>query len=381
MYVAEVGRVLKLTDMNGDGVYETRSVLIDGLPTGGNHTTRTIVIDSAHQKIYISVGSSCNVCREDNRAVIMQYNIDGTGGRIYASGARNAVGMTLHPRTGMLWADNNGTDDLGDNVPPEWIDMVRENGFYGWPLAHSYQVYNDFSKTPEYQALLPVTAADSARVATMVRPGALIQAHSAPMAIEFPNSSAFPEQYGRGAFVVLRGSWNRTVPTGYKVIYLDFDNDQDTIANTASDFLTGFLTDSTGGSWARPVGLESDMGGNLYLTSNDQTQFVMMISRAQSSGVGPETGASTTAPRLEPVLPNPVTSAATVRFSLPASGPVSLRVFDVLGREVRAVISDQIVAAGEREVTVDMSDLAAGAYFYRLDAAGTTLVERVQLVR
>jgi glucose/arabinose dehydrogenase len=290
MYAAEERRVLKLTDANRDGVYETRSTFIDGIAEGamqpgGGHTTRTIVFDAARKKMYLSIGSLCNVCREGFRAIIEEWNDDGTGRRTRATGIRNAVGMTLHPRTGQLWATNNGSDWQGNEIPPEWIDVVRDGGFYGYPFAHSYQAYFDFNANSDYRALLPITAQDSARVRSMRPPAALITAHSAPMAIEFANPS-FPSTFRRGAFVALRGSWNRSPLTGYKVIYLDFANDTDTTATSVSDFLTGFLTDPVRGQrWARPVGLESDSRGNLYVGSDDITRFILIVSPNQTTGI------------------------------------------------------------------------------------------------
>ncbi len=283
MYAAEERRILKFTDANRDGIYETRSTFIDGIAEGaqqpgGGHTTRTIVFDAARRKMYLSIGSLCNVCREDLRAIIEEWNDDGTGRRTFASGVRNAVGMTLHPRTGKLWAANNGSDWQGNDIPPEWIDVVRDGGFYGYPFAHSYQAMFDYNANGDYRALLPITAQDSARIRTMQAPAALITAHSAPMAIEFSNAS-LPENYRRGAFVALRGSWNRSPLTGYKVIYLDFANDTDTAASSVSDFLTGFLTEPTLGlRWARPVGLETDSRGNLYVGSDDITRFILIVS-------------------------------------------------------------------------------------------------------
>ncbi len=283
MYAAEERRILRFTDANRDGIYETRSTFIDGIAEGaqqpgGGHTTRTIVFDAARRKMYLSIGSLCNVCREDLRAIIEEWNDDGTGRRTFASGVRNAVGMTLHPRTGKLWATNNGSDWQGNDIPPEWIDVVRDGGFYGYPFAHSYQALFDFNANSDYRALLPITAQDSARVRTMQVPAALITAHSAPMAIEFSNAS-LPENFRRGAFVALRGSWNRSPLTGYKVIYVDFANDTDTATSSVSDFLTGFLTDPVLGlRWARPVGLETDTRGNLYVGSDDITRFILIVS-------------------------------------------------------------------------------------------------------
>jgi len=284
MYVAEERRIIKCMDKNNDGIYETKEVFIDNIAAGarqpgGGHDTRTIVFDPAKKKMYLSIGSSCNVCRdEEYRAVIEEYNDDGTGRRTFATGIRNAVGMTLH--NGRLWADNNGSDWQGNEIPPEWIDIIRDGGFYGHPFAYGSGIYFDFSAHKEYTDLLPLTSADSALVQSMVQPAALIQAHSAPMAMEFSNPS-FPLQLRTGAFVVLRGSWNRKPATGYKVIFMALRSDQDTTAEYLTDVITGFRPDNTTSQravWGRPVGLATDLRGNIYLGSDDITQFIAIIS-------------------------------------------------------------------------------------------------------
>ena len=178
MYVAEERRIMKCTDENGDGIYETKKVFIDELGKGarqvtGGHDTRTIVFDAARKKMYLSIGSSCNVCREDFRAIIEEYNDDGTGRRTFASGIRNAVGMTMH--NGRLWATNNGSDWEGNDIPPEWIGVVRDGGFYGHPFAYAHGIYFDFNAHDEYRTLLPLTAEDSAHVRSMKQPSALVQ--------------------------------------------------------------------------------------------------------------------------------------------------------------------------------------------------------------
>jgi glucose/arabinose dehydrogenase len=284
LYVAEERRIIKCTDKNHDGVYETKEVFIDQIAAGarqpgGGHDTRTIVFDPAKKKMYLSIGSSCNVCRdEEYRAVIEEYNDDGTGRRLFATGIRNAVGMTLH--NGRLWADNNGSDWQGEDIPPEWIDVVRDGGFYGHPFAYADGMYFDFHAHKEYTDLLPLTAEDSAHVRSMVQPAALVQAHSAPMAIEFSNPS-FPPQFRDGAFVAFRGSWNRTLPTGYKVVFFKFHSDHDTTAEYVMDVVTGYQPNNTasqGVIWGRPVGLATDLRGNLYVGSDDITQFIAIIS-------------------------------------------------------------------------------------------------------
>lgn len=284
MYVAEETKVTQCFDTDNDGFYETKSTFVTmiagGQQGGGGHDTRTIVFDPERKKMYLSIGSLCNACREENRAIIEEWNDDGTGRRVFATGCRNAVGMTFH--NGKLWANNNGMDILGDDVPPEWIDIVRDGGFYGYPYAYAHGVWVDFTANGQYRSLLPLDAVDSAKVASMVQPAALIQAHSAPMAIEFSNPS-FPKKYRNGAFTALRGSWNRSKATGYKIVYLDFDDVNDTTANHVGDFVTGFLTDPVSKTaWGRPVGVETDTRGNLYISSDDRTECIIIVSPVNS---------------------------------------------------------------------------------------------------
>lgn len=280
LYVAEETRVTKCSDADGDGIYEKRSTFITmvtgGQQGGGGHDTRTMVFDPAKKKMYLSIGSLCNVCREESRAIIEEWNDDGTGRKVFASGCRNAIGMTMH--NGRLWANNNGFDWQGDDIPPEWIDIVRDGGFYGYPYAYAHGVWVNFDANGQYRSLLPLNAKDSANVRSMVQPAALIQAHSAPMALEFANPS-FPQKFRNGAFTALRGSWNRSVATGFKIVYLDFSDADDTTANYVADFVSGFLADPVSKSvWGRPVGVETDTRGNLYIGSDDITRCIIIVS-------------------------------------------------------------------------------------------------------
>lgn len=280
LYVAEETKVTKCIDANGDGIYETKSTFITmvtgGQRGGGGHDTRTIVFDAVKKKMYLSIGSLCNVCREENRAIIEQWNDDGTGRRVFATGCRNAVGMILH--NGKLWATNNGFDWQGDDIPPEWIDIVRDGGFYGYPYAYAHGVWVDFTVNSDYRNLLPLNADDSIKVRSMKQPAALVQAHSAPMAIEFSNGS-FQPHFRNGAFVAFRGSWNRSTPTGFKIVYLDFDGENDSTANYVADVVRGFLVDAVSKKvWGRPVGLETDTRGNLYISSDDITECILIVS-------------------------------------------------------------------------------------------------------
>lgn len=324
LYVGSESGITKRWRSSGQGyIYDKSVTIVDksSHPSqlGGNHRTRTVVVDTVHNKLYLSIGSENNADREPDRATIEEFEFDGSGGRVYATGIRNAVGLVLHPRTGQLWANNNGSDQQGNNIPPEWVDMIRPGGFYGYPFA--YHVGNWFpSYSGGYSDLLPLTAADSALTRSMVPPAALITAHSAPMQMVFSHQG-MPAPFRSGAFMALRGSWNRTPISGTKLVYLHFDSDQDTIANYVADFCTGFLVDSTNpdSRWARPVGVALAADGSIYLTSDDEKQFILHLKPPVNTSV-PDHG-SLGRPRLK-VSPNPAFDNAVITLSRPIHGSV-----------------------------------------------------------
>jgi glucose/arabinose dehydrogenase len=364
LYVAETQQVLKLEDTDNNGIFEKRSVFISGIASGapqpgGGHTTRTIVFDTLRNRLYLSIGSLCNVCRETERAIIEVYDLDGKNKRVYAGGIRNAVGMTLHPQTGQLWATNNGSDWQGNDIPPEWIDIIRENGFYGYPIAYGYQHYFDFYKHSDYTALLPITAADSALVKKMLPPAALIQAHSAPMAIIFSNNT-FAPPFDKGAFVALRGSWNRNPATGYKIVYLDFSDAADTVADNVGDFLSGFLTDSVARQfWGRPVGLATDLRGNLYVSTDAPKNMVFRISGPKKTGTRfPDKSA------IKPLLtisPNPTTDG-NITITLTTPPQHTTATFQLYNTQGNEVVTRQL-AAGTEQHQLKLEKLPPGLYF------------------
>jgi glucose/arabinose dehydrogenase len=356
MYVTENLRVWKLTDANNDGIYEQRVVFIDNIaqnapqPTGG-HTTRTIVFDSLNQKVYLSIGSRCNVCREEYRACIEQYDINGTGRRIFANGTRNAVGLAMHPVTNRLWANNNGSDNQGDDTPPEWIDIVRDGGFYGYPFAYGDKEWFDFNADAEYQALLPITATDSARVDKMIAPAAQIKAHSAPLGITFLNAS-FPAYLRNGMINALHGSWNAPGRhRGYKLVYVDLADAQDTTANYVADFCTGFITDTVNRVyWARPAGVAVNTRGEIYMSSDEATRFILQIYPENPVGLNEESLLNMTK-----IYPNPAQGYVIVKLE---GNPFTVTLYDMKGVKMNPGISN--TNAGE--VQIDTRGLAAGIY-------------------
>jgi glucose/arabinose dehydrogenase len=378
MYVTETTRIWKCTDTDGDGVYETKVIFISNIGGGetGGHTTRTVVFDSINARVYVSVGSSCNVCREDHRAIIEQYNDDGTGRRVFASGTRNPVGMSLQPVTNKLWANNNGSDQQGNETPPEWIDIVRDGGFYGHPFAYGSGVWFNFGAHADYTALLPITAVDSAKVGTLKQPAALIRAHSAPMALQFINSkSSTAMRYG--FLTALRGSWNTTAPNnfrGFKVIYGHLSSDRDTSVDYVADFCTGFLTDTVARVfWGRPVGIAIDDNGRVYISSDETNKFVLVLTPKEITGLNE---IQKTGIKIENIYPNPLKNQFTIALSLPKATTVTASLYDVTGREL-ALVMNQEFTAGSHSRQINVSTMAAGVYFLKVTADNASVTQRL----
>jgi glucose/arabinose dehydrogenase len=262
LYLGEENRVSVYRNITDDGKYDSKEILVDNLPagnrlSGGGHKTRTVVI-GPDKKMYVSIGSSCNVCEEDDdrRATIMRYNLDGSGGEIYASGLRNTVGFDFDV-SGQLYGADMGRDQIGDDIPPEEINKIEKGKNYGWPFCYGKKINN-----PEY-----IDRIDYCQQKTE-SPDFEMQAHSAPLGFMFMRneySKTWPEKYKEGYFVALHGSWNRTTPTGYKVVWVDTSGEQPVEYN----FFSGWLGRDAEAS-GRPVGLGFDSRGSLFVSDDKQ---------------------------------------------------------------------------------------------------------------
>ena len=263
LYVGVPSGVIRLQDNDGDGAAETQTAVVDTLPASGVHSTRTVAF-LPDGRMVVSVGSSCNVCNEEDerRAAVVVYDgADGGGERLFAGGLRNAVGLAIHPETGQLWATNNGRDLMGDNLPPDSVYIVQEGLDYGWPRCHA-----GLLPDPDFGG---VNGCDG-----VTQPVADIQAHSAPLGLAFYTGTAFPANYQGDLFIALHGSWNRSEPTGYKVVRLPLDGS--TAAGPLEDFATGWLGDGAGEASGRPVGLAVGLDGALYV-SDDKGGYIYRI--------------------------------------------------------------------------------------------------------
>ena len=309
VYVSQTGRgsVVRLVDANQDGVAEKVMVVADkqntphglafhdgylyiantdrvvrmkldasGVPHGaieptpatynanGGHFTRTIVF-GADGAMYVSVGSTCNLCveRDSTRAAVMRFDADGSNGRVFARGLRNAVGLAIHPVTNQLWVTQHERDNLfpdHENLPPEEINILQDGGDYGWPYCHSNRVPN-----PEFN--------DAARCARTLPPALMMQAHSAPLGMTFLDRATILPVAARGdALVAFHGSWNRREPTGAKVVRIHI---QDGKPVGYEDFITGWQ-EASGRRWGRPVDVLVLKDGSL-LVSDDDAGLVLRV--------------------------------------------------------------------------------------------------------
>ena len=277
LYVGNTDSLVRFEYQHGD--MEARGApekLLD-LPTGG-HSSRNIVFNRARTKLYIAVGSASNSdAGEDcRRAAILEVDADGASARVYASGIRNPVGLSLQPGTDVVWTTTNERDNLGDDLVPDYATSVKDGGFYGWPYSYIGQHYD-----PKFVGAFPDL------VKRAVVPDVLFPAHSAPLGMTFYTGTEFPVRYRNGGFVALHGSWNRTVPSGYRVVFFSMSNGR---PGVIEDFMTGFLA-NTGENgtqvqqWGRPVGLVVSPDGAL-LVSDDSGNRIWKISATGAANNG-----------------------------------------------------------------------------------------------
>lgn len=271
-YIANTDGLYRYPYKDGDLKLNGKGQKIVELPGKGynNHWTRNLLANADGSKIYISVGSSSNVGEngmenEVRRACILEINPDGSGERIYASGLRNPVGMDWNPANKELWTAVNERDELGDDLVPDYITSVKDGGFYGWPYSYYGQI-----EDPRMKGKAPDL------VAKAIVPDVPVGSHTAALGLTFYNADAFPAEYKGGAFVGQHGSWNRSVLSGYKVLFVPFKNGKP--SGPPQDFLTGFIADEKKAeAWGRPVDVTVMNDGSL-LVNDDSGNMLWRVS-------------------------------------------------------------------------------------------------------
>ena len=253
LYITEEHRITRAHVYSEGGLEK-----IADLPTGGRHTNWTLGF-GPDERLYVSLGSSCNVCNEKDRrrGTIQSMNRDGGDFKEVAKGLRNAPFFTWDPGTNKMWATEMGRDLLGDDIPPDEINIIQAGGDYGWPICYGKNINDrDFDKNVYIQD--PCTN----RVPSHID----LPAHSAPLGLTFiPDAPAWPKEYRGNLLVAFHGSWNRSVPTGYKVIRMVLDRNGNPIKT--EDFISGWLTPK-GEALGRPVDLLATDKGELYISDD-----------------------------------------------------------------------------------------------------------------
>jgi glucose/arabinose dehydrogenase len=271
LFLAETDKVTRY-DLDSNSMTLLNPQIIVELPSDGFHFTRSILLRNFNgtNAILTSIGSSCNVCNESNekRAKILISDIDGFKTTEFASGLRNAVFMTYNPENGDIYATENGRDYLGDNVPPDEVNLIEENNFYGWPYCYGDNIIDRTFDTSR--------KADDA-CSRAIPPKIQIQAHSAPLGLRFMRPSIveqWGEDYKNNLFVAYHGSWNRSTPTGYKVVR--FKLNEDGTFGEEQDFITGFL-DSNNEVKGRPVDIIFSKKGEMFITDDKEGRIYRVV--------------------------------------------------------------------------------------------------------
>lgn len=265
LFVAEVNRIVRYS-WNEEKLEATFDKLLFSLPDNTNHTNRTLAFDSVGN-MYVSVGSTCNVCYEKSQfsGTVIISDSQGRDPRIFALGQRNAAFMAFHSETHELWATGMGRDNLGNNIPPDEINILHDGKNYGWPICYGNKIHDSQFDKNVY-VMDPCLNTEPAMYE--------IPAHSAPLGLAFIQSSQFPSEWKDDLLVSYHGSWNRTIPTGYKVVHMKIKNNQ---IIDVTDFITGFIT--VGQTLGRPVDLIFDTEGNLYI-SDDKAGNIYIVQKS-----------------------------------------------------------------------------------------------------
>jgi len=264
LFVAQVDKIWRLDNIEANLATPHKPVLVyDSLPDKAHHGWKYIAF-GPDGKLYLQIGAPCNICNDAEKdprfATIDRMNADGTGFEIFAHGIRNSVGMDWHPQTKELWFTENGRDELGDDTPPDELNVAPRAGMhFGYPFCHAGEIPD-----PEFGKLRPC--------ADFTAPVAKLAPHTAALGMRFYTGSMFPAEYKNTIFIAEHGSWNRSRPIGYRITTVSFDAAG---TPTYKPFAEGWLKDEK--SWGRPVDVLQMKDGSL-LVSDDFANCIYRIS-------------------------------------------------------------------------------------------------------
>jgi glucose/arabinose dehydrogenase len=264
LYVAETGRIVRYRYHAPTLTAAEPAVVVPALPHGAHHWTRSLIF-GPDDKLYVAIGSSCDICqeRDSRRAAIVRYNADGSGEHLFATGLRNPVGLGFHPTTNALWTTVNERDWPGGGAPPDYVTEVRRGAVYGWP--HCFAERRRFIRDP--------TVAGTACHA-MTLPTLELAPHSAPLGLVFYGGAQFPAEYVGNLFVALHGSRGSLPAAGYRIARVRF---RDGRAVGVEDFSIGWRHGDR--VLGRPVDLVVGPDGSLYV-SDDHADRIYRVSYA-----------------------------------------------------------------------------------------------------
>ncbi|HEY3891446.1 MAG TPA: sorbosone dehydrogenase family protein [Bradyrhizobium sp.] len=275
LYVADTDAILRFPYHDGDTKIDVPGVKLAELPAGtiNHHWTKDLAASPDGSKLYATVGSNSNVgengiAAETDRAAVLEIDRASGASRLFASGLRNPNGPSWQPQSGALWVAVNERDELGNDLVPDYMTSVKDGGFYGWPYSYFGQ-HVDSRVDPQRPDL----------VAKAIAPDYALGAHTASLGLTFNTGDLFPPEMAGGAFVGQHGSWNRRPRAGYKVIFVPFANGMP--AGQPQDVLTGFLN-KAGEAQGRPVGVKIDKQGAL-LVADDVGGTIWRVTPAAKS--------------------------------------------------------------------------------------------------
>ncbi|MDP3339198.1 sorbosone dehydrogenase family protein [Frigidibacter sp.] len=242
--------------------------LVSFKPRG--HWTRSLIVSPDGTKVYAGVGSLSNIADqgmevEEGRAAIWELDTQTGAVRIFASGLRNAVGMAWEPVTGTLWTVVNERDGLGDETPPDYLTSVQDGGFYGWPYCYWGRTVDD--RVPQ----------DAALVARAITPDYALGGHTASLGLCWMPAGTLPG-FGDGMVIGQHGSWNRSKLSGYKLIFVPFENGRP--SGPPRDILSGFLSDDEKTAYGRPVGVTIGPDKTSLLMADDVGDVIWRVTGA-----------------------------------------------------------------------------------------------------